>query len=65
MQQSLQELLGVTSDNELKFDQHISRLYKSAECQLNALYRLKSYLNFEKKKVVTESFKYVNLNYWL
>ena len=30
------ELLGVTIDNELKFDQHISRLCKSAECQLNA-----------------------------
>ena len=30
------ELLGVTIDNELKFDQHISRLCKSAGCQLNA-----------------------------
>ena len=41
------ELLGVTVNNELKFDQHISRLCKSAECQLNALFRLKNYLNFE------------------
>ena len=34
--QSSVELLGVTTDNELKFDQHISRLCKSAECQFNA-----------------------------
>ena len=34
--QSSVELLGVTTDNELKFDQHISRLCKSTECQLNA-----------------------------
>ena len=46
------ELLGVTTDNELKFDQHISRLCKSVGCQLNALSRLKNYLNFEQKKVL-------------
>ena len=38
------ELLGVTIDNELKFDQHISRLCKSAQCQFNPLLRLKNYL---------------------
>ena len=38
-QQSSQELFGVTIDNELKFDQHISRLCKLAVCQLNVLYR--------------------------
>ena len=45
------ELLGITIDNELNFDQHISRFCKSAGCQLNALFRLKNYLNFEQKKV--------------
>ena len=57
------ELLGVTIDNELKFDQHISRLWKSAGCQLYALFRLKNYLNFEHKKVLIESFLYANFNY--
>ena len=36
------ELLGVTIDNEIKFNQHISRFSKSAGCQLNALFRLKN-----------------------
>ena len=55
-QQSSVELLGVTSHNELKFDQHISRFGKSAGRQLNALFRFKSYLNFEQKKILIESF---------
>ena len=57
------DLLGDTLDNKLKFDQHISRLYKSAGYQLNALFRLKGYLNFEQKKVSIESFIYANFNY--
>lgn len=61
-QQSSQEPFAFTIDNELKSDQHISRLCKSAECQLNVLYRLKNYLNFEQKNVVIESSIYVNLN---
>ena len=56
------ELLDVTIDNEFKFDQHISRLCKSAGCQLNALFRLKNYLNFEQKKVLIETFVYANFN---
>ena len=36
------ELLGFTIDNELKFDQHISRLCNAAGCQLNALFRSKN-----------------------
>ena len=62
-QQPSVELLGVTIDNELKFDLHISRLCKSAGCQLNALCRLKNYLNFEQEKVLIESFIYANFNY--
>ena len=56
------ELQGFTIDNELKFDQHISRLCKSAGCQLNALFRLKNYLNFEQKKVLIETFVNGNFN---
>ena len=50
--QSSAELLVITIDNELKFDQHINRLCNSAGCQLNALFRLKNYLNYEQKKVL-------------
>ena len=56
------ELLGATIDNEFKFDQHISRLCKSAGCQLDALFRLKNYLNFEQKKVLIETFVNANFN---
>ena len=50
------ELLVVTLNNKLTFDQHISKLCKSAGCQLNPQYfRLKNYLNFEQKKVLIES----------
>ena len=61
--QSSVELLGVTIDNEVKFDQHISRLRKSAVCQLNVLFRLKNYLNYEQKKVLIGSFTYANFKY--
>ena len=61
--QSSVELLGVTIDNELKLDQHINRLGKTAECQVNALFRLKNYLNYEQKKVLIESFIYANFNF--
>ena len=52
MLQSSVQLLGVTSDNELKFDQHISRLCKLAGCQLNTLFRWRNYLSYEQKKVL-------------
>ena len=61
--QSSVELPGVTIDNELKFNQHLSRLYESAECQLDAPFRLKSYLTYEQKKVLNESFICENFNY--
>ena len=61
--QSSVELPGVTTDNELKFNQHLSRLCESAECQLDTPCRLKSYLTYEQKKVLNESFICENFNY--
>ena len=61
--QSSVELLGVTIDNELKFNQHLSRLCESAECQLDGPSRLKSCLTYERKKVLNESFICENFNY--
>ena len=50
--QPLVELLGVTTDNELKFDRHISSIGKSAECQLNALFRLKILFELSTKQSI-------------
>ena len=61
--QSLVELLVVTVKNELMFDQHISKLCKSAGCQLNAHFRLKNYLKFEQENVLMQSFAEANFNF--
>ena len=50
--QPLVELLGVTTDNELKFDRHISSIGKSAECQLNAPFRLKILFELSTKESI-------------
>ena len=39
--ENLLTLLGITIDNRLSFDGHISKLYHKASMQLNALFRLK------------------------
>ena len=57
------KLLGVTLDNELNFDTHISNLCKKAATQLNILKRLRSFIGFEQKKVLVQSFVYSNFNY--
>ena len=57
------KLLGVTIDNDLCFDTHINKLCKSAASQLNALLRLKNFLGFKEKKVLSESFILSNFNY--
>ena len=44
------KLLGVTLDNKLNFDTHISNLCKKAATQLNVLKRLRSFIGFEQKK---------------
>ena len=44
------ELLGIHSDDKLNFNLHISNICRSAANQLNALIRLKSYLNFNAKQ---------------
>ena len=44
------ELLGIHLDDNLNFNLHISNICRSAANQLNALIRLKSYLNFNAKQ---------------
>ena len=56
-------LLGITIDNRLSFDDHISKLCNKASMQLNAIFRLKKYMSQKELEVVLKSFIYSNLNY--
>ena len=44
------KLLGITLDNKLNFEKHISSICKSASCQLNALFRLKKFSGIQRKE---------------
>ena len=57
------KLLGIKIDNKLKFDLHIADLCNKASGQLNALIRLKPFLNFKAKSILIQSFVYANFNY--
>ena len=57
------ELLGIDLDDKLNFNLHISNICSSAANQLNALIRLKSYLNFNAKRVLINSYIISNSNY--
>ena len=57
------KLLGISIDNKLLFDEHISSLCKKASNQLNAISRLHRYLGFKEKEVLINSFVYANFNY--
>ena len=50
------KLLGITIDNELKFDDHITKICRKANSKLSALSRLSRYLSMEQKKLLYMSF---------
>ena len=50
------KLLGITIDNKLSFDEHISKLCKKASLKLPALSRVSSYLITDKLKVILKAF---------
>ena len=56
-------LLGVRIDNQLNFNLYISNICRSAANQLNALIRLKRFLDFEEKKTLINSYFYSNFNH--
>ena len=58
-------LLGITIDNWLSFDDHISQLCNIASTQPNAIFRLKKYISQKELEVVLNSFLYSNFNYCL
>ena len=55
--------LGLQLDDKLNFNLHISNICKSAANQLNALIRLKKFMNFEEKKILINSYFMANFNY--
>ena len=50
-------------DEKLNFNLHISNICRSAANQLNALIRLKSYLSFNAKRVLINSYIISNFNF--
>ena len=55
--------LGVTLDNRLKFDKHVSTLCMKASRQINALKRISKYLDENCRILIFKSFISSNFNY--
>ena len=50
------KLLGVTIDNQLNFDLHITNLCTSANKKINCLHRIKKYLDTEQLKAISSAY---------
>ena len=50
------KLLGVIIDNELKFDEHVSKLCKKASQKLHALARISNYMSQDKLRILMKAF---------
>ena len=57
------KLFGITIYNELKFDDHITKICRKANSKLSALSRLARYLSMEQKKLLYMSFIEVQFKY--
>ena len=57
------KLLGVCIDQKLNFNEHISKICKSAANQLGALQRLNHFLTFDQKKLLVNCYVYSYFNY--
>ena len=51
-----EKLLGVKVDHELNFNEHVSSLCKKASQKVNALSRIASYLTFDQRRLILNSF---------
>ena len=58
------KLLGVQIDEQLNFNLHISNICRSAANQLDALIRLKHFLDFEEKKILVTSTQIATIVPW-
>ena len=50
------KLLGITIDNDLKFDQHVSDICLKANRKLSALIRMSKFLTLDKRRIVFKAF---------
>ena len=50
------KLLGVSIDNELKFDKHVLSIIKKLNSKLSALSRLTKFMTLQKKKTLYKAF---------
>jgi hypothetical protein len=57
------KFLGITIDDKLKFDLHVTNLCIKAGNQLNVLYRFKNIFSIEEKKILYTTFILSNFNY--
>ena len=57
------KLLGVTFDNQLKFDNHVSKLCKNANNKLHALSRMSNFMSHNKLRNVMKAFIESEFNY--
>ena len=58
------ELLGITIDNKLNFNEHITNLYKKANQKLHALARISKYLAKDKLRIIMNTFVKSQYNYF-
>ena len=56
------KLLGITIDNELKFDEHLSNVCLNSNRKLSALLRIRKYLDFKKIRILFKEFFEPNSN---
>ena len=57
------KLLGITIDEHLNFNEHLTNVCKRANRKLNALSRVSSFLSYQQKKVMSNSFVSGQFNY--
>ena len=50
------KLLGISIDNELKFNEHVSKLCKKAGQKLHALSRISPYMNKDRRRIIMKAF---------
>ena len=57
------KLLGITIDNKLNFNEHITKIYKQASQKLHALARIAKYMDSQKLRIIMKAFIESQFNY--
>ena len=53
---STEKLLGITVDNKLNFDQHLTNVCKKASCKVSALAKIARFLPYHKRSLLLKTF---------